>query len=356
MKNALGIDVGYGHTKWVSISEEGEIKRGSFLSVAPLTTKERCSDLTGMSSLKAVTVAVDGNNYVVGKDARLEADSNYSRSRLANYSQTPGYHALMLGAMSICGLREIDQLVIGLPLSTASTYGSALVQKYRCEHLIGSTHAKRKIEVNVKNVTVNSQPAGAMIYAVSLNPELRKSTNLVIDIGYFTMDFLICEGMKPSYARSGAVQGGMSSYYDHLESLVVEKLIAAGLPSANGVDHFRLEQTISGPAKGDDGVLVYNLQVGNKVLDVSECVQRAQSKLVEYIDRMMTAVGGKTFGSIKNVLLAGGGAQLLKPVVEKMMGDTHNYYTMENAQFAVANGYAQFGHALNLRSQAIATE
>ncbi len=356
MRNALGIDIGYGHTKWVSMSEGGEIKRGSFLSVAPLTTKERGTDLIGMSSLKAVTVAVDGNNYVVGKDAHLEADSNYSRSRLANYSQTPGYHALMLGAMSISGLREIDQLVIGLPLSTAGAYGAALIQKYRCEHLIGSTHAKRKIEVNVKNVTVNSQPAGAMVYAVSLKPELRKSTNLVIDIGYFTMDFLICEGMKPSYSRSGAIQGGMSSYYDHLEGLVLEKLVAAGLPSANGVDHYRLEQTISNPVESGDGTLVYSLQVGNKVLDVSDCVRRAQSKLVEYIDRMTTAVGGKTFGSINNVILAGGGTQLLKPIVEKMMGDTHDYFPIEDAQFAVANGYVQFGHAMLLRSQAVTTD
>lgn len=356
MKNALGIDIGYGHTKWVSMTDEGEIRRGSFMSVAPLTTRERSADLTGMSSLKTVTVAVDGNNYAVGQDARLEADSNYSRSRLANYSQTPGYCALTLGAMSISGLREIDQLVIGLPLSTAGTYGAALAQKYRGEHLIGSTHAKRKIEVNVKNVIVNSQPAGAMVYAVSLNPELRMSTNLVVDIGYFTMDFLVCEGMKPSYARSGAVQGGMSSYYDHLEALVIESLVAAGLPSVNGVDHYRLEQTISDPVKGNEGVLVYSLQVGNTALDVTDCVQRAQSKLVEYIDRMTTTVGGKAFGSIKNVILAGGGAQLLKPVVEKMMGHTHDYFAIENAQYAVANGYAQFAHAMLMRSQAVATE
>jgi plasmid segregation protein ParM len=355
MKNALGIDIGYGHTKWVSMNDEGETKRGSFMSVAPLTTRERNADVTGMSSLKTVTVAVDGNNYVVGKDAHLEADSNYSRSRLANFSQTPGYHALMLGAISISGLRQIDQLVIGLPLSTAGTYRAALNQKYRGEHLIGSTNATRKIEVNIKNVNVNSQPAGAMVYAVSLNPDLRKSTNLVIDIGYFTMDFLVCEGMKPSYARSGAVQGGMSSYYDHLEGLVVEKLVANGLPSANGVDHFRLEQTISGPVKGSDGSLAYSLQVGNKVLDISDCVHRAESKLVEYIDRMTTTVGGKAFGSITNVVLAGGGALLLKPVVEKMMGHTHDYYAIENAQYAVANGYAQFAHAMLMR-QAVVTE
>jgi hypothetical protein len=63
IKNVLGIDVGYGFTKWVSIDQAGETKRGSFRSIAPITTthKERADG--GMSALNVITVGVGQNNY-----------------------------------------------------------------------------------------------------------------------------------------------------------------------------------------------------------------------------------------------------------------------------------------------------
>lgn len=175
MANILGIDVGYGHTKWVAMLDGGEVKRGMFPSVAPITTRERTVESNGMSGLRTVTVKVGNHNYVVGRDAYHETDAYYARSLLADYSKSDGYHALMLGALSISGLREIDQLIIGLPLTTLSSYHAELSEKYLGEHLIGASYAKRKVKVNVRNVNVTLQPAGGMLHAVSMNPELRKS-------------------------------------------------------------------------------------------------------------------------------------------------------------------------------------
>jgi plasmid segregation protein ParM len=354
MSAILGIDIGYGHTKWASIGDSGDTKKGMFPSVAPITTRERTTETTGMSGLRTTTVAVNGRNYVVGRDAYLEADANYSRTRLEDYSQSEGYRALMLGALVLTGLREINQLVIGLPLTTLSTYSSQLQTQYAGEHLIGAIHAKRKTEIVVQNVNVTSQPAAAMVNAVTFNPALRKSTNMVIDLGYFTMDFLMCEGLRPYYPRSGAIQGGMSGYYDYLAALVSDKLSDNGLPAHDGVSHFRLEKALTGTRTDESGKPGYFLDVGNKSLDITDCVASASTKLEEYLDRMVTTLGKSSLGSIRAIVFAGGGAGLMMPIVRKRFGEVHDFVQLEEAQFAIAKGYSQIGLAASKRLATVA--
>lgn len=353
MKEIVAIDLGYGHTKVASQGRDGEIKRFMFPSVAPITTRERTAESNGMGALRTVTVSVGSNNYVIGKDAYLEADSNYSRSRLEEYSQTDGYHALMLGALALSGLREIDQLVIGLPLTTLDTYHSAMNSKYLGEHSIGATYARRKVELAVRNVLVTSQPAGAMISAVAAQPGLKKTTNLVIDMGYFTMDFLMCEGLRPYYKRSGAVQGGMSGYYDHLNGMLADKISNEGLSAQGTVDHFRLEEALSNGVQGEDGRTAYSLRIGRLELDITDCVDRAATRLSEYLDRMMTTLGGgSSMGIISSVVLAGGGARMILPAVKERFGKTHDIVMQDSSQYAIANGFLHFGIASAKRAAA----
>lgn len=341
MSVIVGLDIGYGHTKWVT-NKNGEVKRGLFPSVAPITRRERSVEGGGMNTLRTVTVRVGDNNYVVGRDAYHEADSNFARPRLADFSATESYHALMLGGLSLCGERDIDQLVVGLPLTTMAAYHATLQQRYQGEHVIGASYANRKVEVNVRNVTVTSQPAGAMIQAVSLNPDLRKTTNLVIDLGYFTMDFLMCDGLRPFYARSGAVEGGMSAYYEDLSSLVGDKLADIGIANIGKVDHFRLEEALSNAEEQNP---VYKLRDGSKTIDITDCIDRSRSKLNQYLDQMVTTLGTSSLGLISTVVLAGGGAQLMLPTVRQRLGERHDYVTVSNSQFAIANGYAHLGVA-----------
>lgn len=350
MEQIVGIDIGYGHTKWVAIGDDGEIRKGMFPSVAPISTRERSAEANGISSLRNVYVGIEGKNYAVGKDAHMETDTNYSRNRLEEYSQSEGYRALMLGSLHFTGMRDIAQLVIGLPLSTLAAYHQQLNTQYLGEHSIGSINAKRRTEVFVHNVNVTSQPAAAMFNAVATYPALRKSTNLVIDLGYFTMDFLMCEGLRPYYPRSGAIQGGMSGYYDYLGSLVADKLAKHSLPAHDGVNHFRLEKVLTNPSPGGTGGLSFTLEVGNKSLDITDCVESASTKLEEYLDRMLTILGKGSLGSIKSVVFAGGGATLLRPLVARKFGSVHDYVELSDAQFAIATGYAQMGAAAAKRA------
>ncbi len=180
------------------MTDSGETKKGMFPSVAAIRTKDRSGESNGFSNLRTVTVNVGEHNYVVGRDAYLETDAHFSRSRLNDYCQTPGYKALMLGAMVISGVRQIDQLVVGLPMTTTATYHEALRDQYKGEHAIGVANAKRRNMVAVENVTVTSQPAGAILHAAYDFIELSQG-QLAIAQGYAAL------GMAQSTKRLSAV-------------------------------------------------------------------------------------------------------------------------------------------------------
>jgi plasmid segregation protein ParM len=354
MGNVLGIDVGYGHVKWVSVNTDGETKKGMFPSVAAITTRDRTSESAGMSNLRTVTVNVGEHNYVVGRDAHLEADAHFSRTRLNDYSQTEGYKALMFGAMVISGMREIDQLVIGLPMTTMASYHEVLKEQYRGEHFIGAANAKRKNAISVNNVTVTSQPAGAILHAATVNESLRKKTSLVIDVGYFTVDYLMCQGLRPYYARSGAVEGGMSSYYDHLGAAVVEQLSKSGFGKKSGIDHFLLERSLTEGVVGDGGQMKYTLMLGNREVDISESVERSKVKLNGYIDRIVTGMGSNSLDMVNSIILAGGGGTFLKRELEDRVGESHELVALSQGQFAIAQGYAALGASAAKRVSVVA--
>lgn len=345
MSNVLAIDVGYGHVKWISSTGNGEKKKGMFPSVAAITTRDRSIESNGMLNLRTVTVNIGDHNYVVGRDAYLETDAHFSRTRLSDYSQTNGYRALMLGAMAISGLREIDQLVIGLPLSTLPTYHGHLQDYYKGEHLVGASGAKRKNAIAVENVTVTSQPAGAIIHAAKLDATLRKKTNLVIDVGYFTVDYLMCQGLKPFYARSGAVEGGMSSYYDHLGGAVIEQLAKSGFAKKSAIDHFRLEKALTEGTRSDNGTMKYTLMAGNRAVDISESVSKAKIQLEGYVDRIVTGMGSNSLETVNSIILAGGGGAFLLDGLKERVGNGHEFVELAQGQFAIAQGYAELGIA-----------
>lgn len=343
MSNVLAIDVGYGHVKWVSINSNGETKKGMFPSVAAITSRDRSGESNGMNGLRTVTVNVGDHNYVVGRDAYLQTDAHFSRTRLSDYSQSDGYRALMLGAMVISGMREIDQLVIGLPLSTMASYHEVLKEQYKGEHLVGAANAKRKNAITVENVTVTSQPAGAILHAASVDDTLRKKTSLVIDVGYFTVDYLMCQGLRPYYARSGSVEGGMSSYYDSLGVAVVEHMAKEGLGKRSGVDHFLLEKALTEGVRLDDGSMKYTLLLGNAALDISSCVVKSKIKLTGYLDRIMTGLGSNSLDMITSIILAGGGGAFLKQELKEKLVTSHELIELSQGQFAIAQGYAALG-------------
>lgn len=332
------IDLGYGFTKY-SVQTGGKTIEDSFPSFAPSASGAQALGGSGaLSKLRVVTVEVNGKSYLVGVDSVNASDGRQERHRDPAYCTTDTYHALTLGALSYMRQPIIDVLVLGLPLSTLATYKELVEKKFvgkltiPASHTLGLDNGPSTVEI--KRVLVVPQPAGALLSMASSHPDLKECTNLVVDLGYYTMDFLCTNGMRPLPARSGAVEGGMAGFYDELHS-ATSQAYAKQFPDLKG--EFRMAHSNYEKAIQNGNVL--RTSAGN--LNLSESINLASSKVDQYLDAVAAKVGNTD--DIINVVLAGGGASILAPRFQSRFPRMRNLLVPAKPQFAIVQGFIAAG-------------
>lgn len=222
---AAGIDVGFYSTNFTygkATTQTGtEILVDQFLSVAPVVNGP-IQHLPGTSRHDGVQVTVDGQTFFVGKSAPDMVNGRGGlREAVANYSQTPEYKALFLGALyqiakhrNATGSLTIKHLTVGLPLSTVLVYSKSLKDYSQGEHTIPSpANPNETIRVHIQNVIVVSQPQGALIghyhQLGELSKHVKNSRVLVLDMGGGTFDWFVADSMRPQIERCGDAPLGM---------------------------------------------------------------------------------------------------------------------------------------------------
>lgn len=335
------IDLGYGFTKWAVKTDKGQTA-DSFPSFAPTASGTASLGGSGaLSKLRVVVVEVKGKKYLVGIDSVMASDGRLERHRDPAYCTSDAYHALTLGALAYMKQSTIDVLVIGLPLSTLGTYREHLENKFSgtfeipASHTLGLENGPTKVKIN--RVLVVPQPAGALLSLAGENQDLKESTNLVVDLGYYTMDFLCTNGMRPQAARSGAVEGGMAGFYDELHNAAsaVYSKKNPDLPGEFRMPHHKYEQALS-----NDAVL----RTSAGPLDLTECIPMASIKIDQYLDVVAAKVGNTD--DIINVILAGGGARILAPRFQSRFPRMRNILVPADPQFAIVQGYLAAGQSV----------
>lgn len=332
------IDLGYGYTKY-ALRTAGAIVEDSFPSFAPTASGTQALGSNGaLSKLRVVPVEVNGKKYLVGLDSVMASDGRLERHRDPAYCTTDAYHALTLAALSYMRQPLVDVLVLGLPLSTLGTYREYLEKKYTGRHVIPSSHTlgieSGPTSVEVKRVLVVPQPAGALIALSHDRDELKATTNLVIDLGYYTMDFLCTSGLRPLPARSGAVEGGMAGFYDELHAAASLDYAKANpdLPGEFRMPHHSYELALQ-----RDRIL----RTSAGPLDLNKAVGAASLKIDQYLDTVAAKVGNTD--DIINVVLAGGGAELLAPRFKVRFPRMRNLFVASRPQFAIVQGFLAAG-------------
>lgn len=333
------IDLGYGHTK-CAVHTSGTTVEDSFPSFCA-DASGQASGLTGggMSRLRVVRVEVGDKAFLVGQDSILATDGRQERLRDPAYCTTSQYTALMLGALTSMRQPVIDVLVLGLPITTYSTYRELLESRFTGRHRLPASHTlgidEAVTSVDVRKVLVAPQPAGALVAMAAEQPEIKQDMNLVVDLGYFTMDYLVANGIKPAARRSGAVEGGMSGYFDVLHEAAAKDFakIYGGMPGEFRMSHHQYEQAL---VRGDN-----MLRTSAGALDLSSAVQAASRKLDEYLDSVAARIGNS--GDIINVVLAGGGAELIRPRFKVRFPRMANLFTPKRPQFAICQGLLHLG-------------
>ena len=96
------LDVGFGHTKFVSSVDGSEARCAHFPSVAYPTESDETTDPMG-GRRKTVGIPIDGLIYEVGPDGHLAADIFNAKQMHERYSETPEYLAMLRGALHWTG-------------------------------------------------------------------------------------------------------------------------------------------------------------------------------------------------------------------------------------------------------------
>jgi plasmid segregation protein ParM len=329
------IDVGYGNTKFVAYHNHGSnIQCSIFPSIAPHAS---CGDdLNGgiFQRRNTVKIEINGVIYEVGKDSRLAQDASYGRTLTSDYSLSDHYMALVRGAIYYMGVPKIDLLVVGLPVNTHSLHKDELEKRLKGIHLVpttvdGQPSAKENIEVCVKEVRVLPQPIGAFFdYSItnSLYGKMKSQMNLIIDPGYYTLDWVVSHGVKTVNARSGAHSGGMSAILSAMAE-PIGKDIGVQLTDLTSID----EALRSGK----------NPSFFGKEFDINKYISLGKEKARQFVGVMVTKVGSKGV-DIDNIILAGGGAEFFKEIIQESFPN-HKLVVTQDPVFANVRGFQLAG-------------
>lgn len=335
-KIVRAVDVGYGNTKFVQFhAPGGEIGCGLFPSLAPQASAG--TDLTGGVFQRRNTVIIDVNRvrYEIGRDAKLAQDASYGRTLDADFSMTDAYMALVRGAISYMGVPHLDHLILGLPVSTHAQHHAALAKRMIGTHRIPD-QAGNQIEVAVRSVSVTPQPIGAFFdYTIRNNVygRMRNQTNLLIDPGYYTLDWVVAHGVKMVNARSGAHSGGMSSILATVGESVGEEL-GHQLSDFSAID----EAIRTGVSPRFFG----------KAKDITEHIRLGKEKARQFVSVLANKVGNGGV-DIDNIIVAGGGAEFFRDLIQEKFPN-HELVITEDPVFANVRGFQLAGEQ-HMRSQ-----
>lgn len=290
------IDVGYGNTKFVVGEENGVPQCSLFPSLAPFApARRRDFAADGMDARTTTIVNVAGEDYEVGIDADRALAGSNARTLDPCFATTDVYLALVRGAFHFMGATEIGLLNVGLPMSTIDTMAQPLQERLVGTHVLSNPKGPTKRVVNVHAVRVLPQPLGAFFDHMARTHQfdtMRNKRCLVVDPGYLTLDWLLCDGLKVMPKRSGAYDGGVSTLVADITDVMSDERGRAVSPLA--VERaLRLNKSIM--AFGEETPL-------------SRFKVRLHAKTLEAVSAIQARVGNES--DVDVILVGGGGASL----------------------------------------------
>ncbi|MBF0609518.1 MAG: PRTRC system protein D [Magnetococcales bacterium] len=321
-KIIAAFDGGYGNCKFTGGRDEtsGAIITDSIPSIvttpSSLDKGERL-----LASMDVVKVRVDGVEFEVGKDTIHSVHVGDGRSLNQDYANSPYYMALFHGTLHYMKHQEVDLLVAGLPVNAYWRDKAMLAKRLEGSHIFPNG----KIVV-IQRCVVIPQPMGGFMDHMAATSNFSRTANvLVLDPGYFTMDFLVCHGLKPIKERSGSFPGGMSNILAKLSEEVSKKLNVP-ITSTN-----TLEQS----AKNG-----WMFEAFGKPYDLKQHLP-AVAPLTDLIAQQVVSKIGNVI-DISRVILVGGGADFFLPAFKKVFPN-HTIEIATNPAFANVRGFFLFG-------------
>ena len=216
---ARAVDLGYGYVKYSKghLSASGDLPCDAFPSTAPQSYGYNDVDGGVMRGLDVTPVEIDGQTYHVGPQSLVAAPGLFSRMLDDSYFISPQYLALFRGALHYMGLpgRQVDSMVVGLPIKQ---YRDPAVIAHVQRQFSGTHVLPRRSmslperHVGITSVRVVPQTVGALVaqsQAVGAADRVPHETNLTIDVGYGTLQWMLSQGTTPVPAPLGLRRSGL---------------------------------------------------------------------------------------------------------------------------------------------------
>jgi plasmid segregation protein ParM len=318
-------DIGYGNTKSAFPLGTG-IGTSMFPSLAPLASTTSLTGFSGnyLRNRNVVNVEVDGARYEVGPEVSISSgNGNSGRSLSEDYVTTPTYAALLAGALHYSKATEIDRLVLGLPVHNTEKYADLLKDRFSGDLDFGWG------KIKVHNVLPLPQPLGSLVTFIQRSGATydRDNSYLIIDVGYFTTDWVVARGFTMDDTRSGGVPVGGSRIYQQIANLIAQD---KGHP-CDGIE--RIDKAI----RDKTDMLFFQ-----EDLDLNPYLREAMAVTQQPIKEVQARVGRTD--DIRAIVLTGGCAALFAPTVRAAFPQ-NRLYVMENPCYANVNGFYTIGSA-----------
>jgi plasmid segregation protein ParM len=336
MKTAVfAIDVGYGNTK-SAFRMGSDIATQMFPSLAPLAVSNAVSGFaTGLlKTRKVAAIAVDGTSYEVGPGVTLSsAYGNAGRTLSEDYCTTPNYAALLGGSLHFAGITDVEYLVLGLPVHTMKKYSDQLRGEFTGTFDFG--HG----EVHIGKVVVVPQPLGSLVSFSEYHGDRfdRENAHLVIDVGYFTTDWVVANAFTMDDRRSGGAPGGASQIYQRIADLI----------SNSEGDQLDDIERIDKCLRENKPLLFYG-----KDIALDPYVEQSQAVIMATVKEMQNKVGRTA--DLRSIVLTGGGAALYEAVIRAAFPRVQ-IDVLEAPCFANVKGFLIVGEARLIRERKGAT-
>ncbi|MCP3018248.1 PRTRC system protein D [Cupriavidus basilensis] len=328
----VAVDVGYGNTKF-AYGMGAETVHRMFPSLAPPASANTLT-ANGGGFFKArdiVNVMVEGSHYEVGPDVSIStAYGNTGRTLSEDFVTTPEYAALLGGALHYTGATEITQLMLGLPVHTVQKYAAYLKERFCGRHDFG--HG----QVVVHNVVGLPQPLGSLVTFMRQSGSAYDSENshLVIDVGYFTTDWVVARGFTMDDRRSGGVPGGAARIYQQIAAMISEQ---------EGETVTSIER-IDKALRESKPFLFYDKEIALQPL-----LEQGRAVCQTAVKEMQTRVGRTE--DIRSIVLTGGGGSLYFPAIRAAFPRTR-IEVLKSPCFGNVNGFYEIGASRQARAAA----
>ncbi len=327
-----GIDIGFGFTK-VTNGRDFQLFKSVIGEAADIQFREQL--LKPLTPEPHLQLEIDGHSIYVGELAERQSKGRaYTLDQgqmVAKFAKT-----LALAGLSLMTERNVPiHLVTGLPVSYYRRHKDELGALLTGRHALKVTDTAGNTQetvISVDKVRVIPQPFGS-VFDLIFNDlgkagEKRFLTEKigVIDIGFRTADYTICDKTRYSERGSQTTDSGIAKAFS---------MIAASLQDTTGVniELYRLYEAVS---KG-------SIKIHGKSHDLRPLVQHAFGQLATAIAAEVERLWADDW-DIDTVVVTGGGGAVLFPLLKPLLrGDVMTVDAGKDARFNNVRGYWKYG-------------